>query len=102
MNLVKKIFKNKKELLEETEVQELIQYCNELEDTNIEYSQQYNQTVALKQLISEIKNSTKQILEENELSKRWPQEFNNVDFENSFCNLLEYIESYCKDNNIRL
>jgi hypothetical protein len=102
MNLVKKIFKNKKYLLEETEVQELIEYCNKLEDTNIEYSQKLDQTIVLKQILSEIKNSTKKILEDNELAKRWPQEFENIDFEKGFDNLYKYIENYCEKNEIYL
>lgn len=102
MKNIKQIFKNNTYLMDELEVIELIDYCRELESSVIDNSQKLDQTVVLKQLISEINNSCSDVLKENEKNKRWPLEFEKIDFETTIINLKKYINDYCKDNKIYL
>jgi len=102
MKSINQIFKNNKELMNELEVSELIDYCLELEDQLILEKQKTDQTVVLKQLISEIKTDCSLLLSEDEKGLRWPNEFNRVDFKEAVLKLKEYIFTYCLDNRITL
>ncbi len=84
------------------QVEELIDYTKELEDIVIENDQIIDQTVILKQLISEIRQSCSSMIEEDEKHKRWPKDFDEVDFREVIKNLKDYINLYCLDNKIRL
>jgi len=83
-------------------VEELIEYCRELEDEVVENNQIIDQTVILKQLISEISKSCVDLLKEDEKSERWPNDFEKVDFKEAIINLKKYISLYCIDNKIKL
>jgi hypothetical protein len=102
MKSINQIFKTNKDLMDEPEVQELIDYCLELEDTVVENKQSVNQTVILKQLISEIKNSCGDLLKEDEKSERWSDDFEKIDFKEAVVNLKKYISLYCFENKINL
>lgn len=99
---INNIFKTNLDLLDEPEVIELIEYCESLQSTIIEYEQQIDKTIQLKQLVSEIKESASNLIEQKELHDRWPSEFGYPDFEKSIINLKQYITDYCKDNKIYL
>jgi hypothetical protein len=102
MKSINQIFRGNEHLMDLEPVEELIDYCRELEDEVVNNSQVVNQTIILKQLISEINSSCKELLEENEKSERWGKDFEPVDFKESIENLREYIIKYCLDNKIRL
>jgi hypothetical protein len=102
MKSINQIFRGNEHLMDLEPVGELIDYCRELEDEVVNNSQVVNQTIILKQLISEINSSCKELLEENEKSERWGKDFEPVDFKESIENLREYIIKYCLDNKIRL
>jgi hypothetical protein len=102
MKSINQIFRGNEHLMDLEPVGELIDYCRELEDEVVNNSQVVNQTIILKQLISEINRSCKELLEENEKSERWAKDFEPVDFKESIVNLREYIIKYCLDNKIRL
>lgn len=102
MKSINQIFKGNEHLMDLNPIAELINYTQQLENNIIENNQAIDQTVKLKQLIKEINDDTKKILEDSELSKRWPQEFQSVDFESAIRNLLVYIVKYCKDERIWL
>jgi molecular chaperone DnaK (HSP70) len=96
------IFKNNQGLLEQDEVKELLDYCESLQATVIEHEQSVDQSVQLKQLISEIKEGINDVLEQKNLHERWPSEFDKPDFEQNINNLKHYITDYCKTNKIYL
>ena len=102
MKSINQIFRGNEHLMDLGPVEELIDYCRELEDEVVNNSQVVDQTIVLKQLISEINRSCKELLEENEKSERWGKDFEPVDFKESIVNLREYIIKYCLDNKIRL
>lgn len=102
MKSINQIFKGNEHLMDLEPVGELIEYVRELEDEVIENNQLSDQTVILKQLISEISSSCSDLLKENEKSERWPSEFEKIDFGSTIINLREYIEKYCLDNKIFL
>jgi hypothetical protein len=88
--------------MEEPEVSELIDYCKDLEDEVVECIQKNDQTIVLKQLISEISKSCYELIEEDKKSERWEHDFEKIDFKKSIINLREYIIKYCLDNKIKL
>lgn len=88
--------------MEEPEVIELVNYCKELEDSVVENAQVVDQTIILKQLISEINKSCYDLLQEDEKSQRWSKDFESVDFKEAIVNLKNYINEYCLINKIRL
>ena len=102
MKSINQIFKGNYHLMDIPQVEELIEYCNELEDEVVANNQIIDQTVILKQLISEIRMSCGSIMDEDEKHNRWPNDFDEVDFRNVIKNLKDYIDSYCRDNKIRL
>jgi len=102
MKSINQIFKNNEHLMDLGPVEELIEYCRELEDKVVENNQVIDQTVILKQLISEISGSCVDLLKEDEKSERWPTDFERVDFKEAVINLKKYISLYCIDNKIRL
>jgi molecular chaperone GrpE (heat shock protein) len=99
---IKDIFKNNQGLLEQDEVKELLDYCESLQAAVIEHEQSVDQSVQLKQLISEIKEGLNDVLEQKGLHERWPSEFDKPDFEQNIINLKQYITDYCKTNKIYL
>jgi len=102
MKSINQIFRDNEHLMDLGPVEELIEYCRELEDQVVENNQVIDQTVVLKQLISEISKSCVDLLKEDEKSERWPNDFEEVDFKEAVKNLTKYISSYCMDNKIRL
>ncbi len=102
MKSINQIFRGNEHLMDLEPVEELIDYCRDLEDMVVDNSQLVDQTIILKQLISEISISCKELLEENEKSERWGKDFEPVDFKKSIVNLREYIIKYCLDNKIKL
>jgi uncharacterized protein YutD len=99
---IKDIFKNNPSLLEEDEIKQLLDYCESLQATVVDNEQQIDQTVQLKQLISEIKEGLEDVLNQKSLNERWPSEFDKPDFEQNIINLKQYIADYCKTNKIYL
>ena len=102
MKSINQIFKTNNSLMEEPDVMELIDYCKDLEDEVVECAQKNDQTIILKQLISEISKSCFELLEDDKKSERWSYDFEKIDFKESIINLREYIIKYCLDNKINL
>ena len=102
MKSINQIFKTNNSLMVEPEVMELIDYCKDLEDMVVECAQKNDQTIVLKQLISEISKSCFELLEDDKKSERWSYDFEKIDFKESIINLREYIIKYCLDNKINL
>jgi hypothetical protein len=102
MKSINQIFKGNEHLMDLEPVDSLIDYCKELEDMVVENTQMVDQTVILKQLISEISKSCSDLLEEDEKGVRWEKDFKRVDFRETVVNLKNYISKYCSDNKIYL
>lgn len=102
MKSISQIFRNNEHLMDLGPVEELIDYTRELEDKVIENNQVIDQTVILKQLVSEISKSCTDLLKEEEKSERWPNEFEKIDFKEAIINLKKYINLYCFENKIKL
>lgn len=102
MKSINQIFKTNFLLMEEPEVMELVEYCKELEDMVVENKQIVDQSVILKQLISEISKSCSDLLQEDMEGERWKNDFERVDFKETVTNLKNYIIKYCLDNKIYL
>ena len=102
MRSIKQIFKGNEHLMDLEPVDSLIDYCRELEDEVVENKQKSDQTIILKQLISEISKSCFELLEDDKKSERWSNDFEKIDFKESIVNLRNYIIKYCLDNKINL
>lgn len=102
MRSINQIFKGNEHLMDLEPVDSLIDYCRELEDEVVENKQKSDQTIILKQLISEISKSCFELLEDDKKSERWSNDFEKIDFKESIVNLREYIIKYCLDNKIKL
>lgn len=99
----KKIFKNNNELLNKSEVQELIEYVSELEglimDNNI--SKTYSKEKILFNILKDIYESCKDLIKREEENIRF--KFNdNIDFKSSIKSLKKYIEKSDEDFNLKL
>jgi hypothetical protein len=94
MKSVNQIFKNNTHLMDEPEVIELIEYCQELEGKfmEVEINKQYDKEDILINVIRDIKESCEQTINDNEESIRF-NEIPRVDFEKSVVNLKKYIET---------
>jgi hypothetical protein len=102
MKSINQIFKGNEHLMDLEPVESLIEYCRELEDEVVENKQKNDQTIILKQLISEINKSCFELLEEDKKSERRSNDFEKIDFKESITNLRDYIIKYCFDNKINL
>jgi hypothetical protein len=94
MKNINQIFKNNTHLMDEPEVIELIEYCQELEGKfmEVEINKQYDKEDILINVIRDIKESCEQTINDNEESIRF-NEIPRVDFEKSVVNLKKYIET---------
>ena len=94
MKNINQIFKNNKHLIEHPEVQELMDYCQELEGKlmEVDINKQYDKEDILINVIRDIKESCKQTINDNEESIRF-NEIPRVDFEKCVVNLKKYIET---------
>ena len=80
--------------MDEPEVIELIEYCQELEGKlmEVEINKQYDKEDILINVVRDIKESCEQTINDNEESIRF-NEIPRVDFEKSVVNLKKYIET---------
>lgn len=92
MKSINQIFKSNPSLKEEREVVELIEYCQELESEVFDNRQNSSHVIEqkLKAFTSEIFSSLEETLDENNKEE--------VDYEKSLKNLLEYFKDFQKDN----
>ena len=92
MKNINQIFKNNTHLMDEPEVIELIEYCQELEGKlmEVEINKQYDKEDILINVIRDIKESCEQTINDNEESIRF-NEIPRVDFEKCVVNLKKYI-----------
>ena len=103
MKSINQIFKKNPELLDNEEVNELVEYCRELETEIIENNQSsvFSFEDKLAELVRDLNISINQLLKDDADAIRF-METPRVDYEDSMKNLKEYIEEFAKDNNFRL
>lgn len=105
MKSIRQIFQHRKDLLDEPEVQELIDYTQELEglvmDKKIEDN--YDKETILLGIIRDIYSSCDDTLKQDELHQRFPNDTEPVgDYRDSLINLKRFISDMCRDNKINL
>lgn len=86
--------------MDEPEVQELIDYCQELEGYMLDKADNTKE-ILLKELVRDILTSCKDTLKDDEESIRF-NEIPRVDFKETIENLSEYIREYLRDHKIYL
>ena len=96
------IFNNAKDLLEESEVQELLEYCDGLEDQIIDFKfeQDKNKQLILLDMIKEVVKGCNALEKEQMEHERFGYEAPN--YQETITNLKRYILDVCKDNQIWL
>ena len=105
MKSIRQIFQFRKELLDEPEVQELVEYAQELEglvmDKKIEDN--YDKETILLGIIRDIYSSCNDTLKQDELHQRFPNDTEPIgDYKDSLINLKIFISDMCRENRINL
>jgi hypothetical protein len=92
MKSVNQIFKNNTHLMDEPEVIELIEYCQELEGEVLEkkIEDTYSKEEIYLQILKEIYDSCDKTLTDDQLSERF-KETPRVDFKEAVINLKKYM-----------
>jgi len=90
--------------MDEPEVIELIEYCQELEGEVIEkkIDNTYNKDHMLKTMLSDILSSCREYEENKILKDRYPELYNELDANSLVKNLMDYIITMNNKNNLRL
>lgn len=103
MKSINQIFQNDKKLLSNPAVQELVEYCYELENDFISNKQSsaFTYEVKLAELTRDIYSSIVETLKDDDEAKRFG-ELTRVDYEESLRNLKKYLKKFSIDNNFRL
>lgn len=90
--------------MDEPEVIELIEYCQELEGEVVEkkIDNTYNKDHMLKTMLSDILSSCREYEENKILKDRYPELYNELDANSLVKNLMDYIITMNNKNNLRL
>jgi hypothetical protein len=104
MKNIKQLFRGNLELLENSEVQELIEYTQELEGQVMERKVEdtYDKEHMLKSMLSDILSSCREYEENKILEDRYPELYEKVDADSLVKNLMDYIISMNTKNDLRL
>jgi len=102
MKSIKQIFKDNPELMDISEVNELIEYCSDLEGIVIENRQnkQFSFEDKLTELVRDIYGGIRDVEKQKEESERF--NFEAPDYETCVENLKKYLSDFSRDNNFRL
>ena len=104
MKNIKQLFRGNPDLLEKPEVQELIEYTQELEGQLLErkIEDSYDKEHMLKSMLSDILSSCREYEENKILEDRYPELYKKVDADSLVKNLMDYIISMNVRNDLRL
>ena len=104
MKNIKQLFRRRPDLLEKPEVQELIEYCRELEGNVFErkIEDNYDKEHMLKSMLSDILSSCREYEENKILEDRYPKLYEKVDADSLVKNLMDYILTMNAKNNLKL
>ena len=94
MKNIRQIFKSNTSLMDHPEVQELIDYCVELEGNVVEkkIDDTYRKEEIYHQILKDIYESCNKTLEDDQLAERF-KEIPRVDFKEAVLNLKKYMRS---------
>ena len=97
MKNINKLFKNNRKLLYEPEVQELVEYCRELEGKILErkIEDEYSKEQFYAQVFKDIYQSCNDTLKDDEIAERF-KETPRVDFKETISNLKKYMQEMCR------
>ncbi len=103
MKSIHQIFQGNEHLMDLHPVEELIDYCQELEGEVMErrIEDNYDKEHVLKSMLKDIRTSIDETLDEDEESIRF-NEIPRVDFKEAIKNLKRFISEMCYTNNIML
>ena len=104
MKNIKQLFRGNLELIEKPEVQELIEYTQELEGQVMErkVEDSYDKEHMLKSMLSDILSSCREYEENKMLENRDPELYEKVDADSLVKNLMDYIISMNTKNDLRI
>ena len=104
MKNIKQLFRGNLELLEKPEIQELIEYTQELEGQVMErkVEDSYDKEHMLKSMLSDILSSCREYEENKILEDRYPELYEKVDADSLVKNLLDYIITMNAKNDLGL
>ena len=96
----REIFKNKEFLIDEPEVEQLLEYCEELQDQIIDfrYDKIKNKELIMLDIIKEVIKGCAAIEKEQKEHERFG--FDVPNYQETISNLKTYILGQCKDNQI--
>jgi len=99
MKTINQIFENDKTIMNNSAVIELIEYCEKLEDENIEFKQSSDKSFEdkLTILVNEIYQSVDKTLKDDEDAERF-KEIAHIDFKQTLKNLKKYLEDFSRYN----
>ena len=97
MKNINQLFQSNKKLLYEPEVQDLVEYCRELEGQVLErkIQDEYTKEKHYAQMFKEIYQSCNDTLKDDEIAERF-KETPRVDFKETISNLKKYMQEMCK------
>lgn len=102
MKNIRHLFKDKEYLLDEPEVEQLLDYCEQLQDESIDnkFEKEKNKELVLKEIIREISNSCSEIQKNQEEHERFG--YDAPDYKTAVSNLKKYISNRCQEERIYL
>lgn len=104
MKNINQIFRKNPKLLENSEVQELIEYAQNLEGLVLErkIEDTYDKEHMIRTMLSDILSSCREYEENKRLADRYPDLYEKIESDDLVKNLLNYIISMNAKNDLRL
>ena len=104
MKNIRQLFKGEEYLMDFAPVDELIEYCRELEGNVFErkIEDNYDKEHMLKSMLSDILSSCREYEENKILEDRYPELYEKVDADSLVKNLMDYILTMNAKNDLRL
>lgn len=104
MKNIKQLFRKNPELLDKPEVQELIEYTQDLEGQVMDrkVDDTYDKEHMLKSMLSDILSSCREYEENKILQDRYPELYKNIDADTLVKNLMAYILDMNRKNDLRI
>lgn len=104
MKNINQIFKSNTYLMDYPEVEELVEYCRELEGEVLEkkIEDTYDKEHMLKTMLSDILTSCREYEQNKILEDRYPELYKKIDADDLVKNLMEYIITMNAKNDLRL
>jgi len=102
MKSIREIFKNKPQLLDEPEVEQLMDYCEQLQDEIVEmkFEKENNKELAMLDMLKEVLKGCNAI--EKEQAEHLRFNYPAPDYPETISNLKSYILERCRDERIWL